>query len=484
MHERPPGRAAPEPAGLARDRYLGLGTTDTALALELYEGVASLPIVSPHGHVDAAIFVEPKARLDPPGRLFVSSDHYVTRMLYSQGLPLERLGLEPRDERAKQVEDRAIWQALCDNIHLFRGTPSGLWLRETLAGVFGVEERIGPDSAQRLYDRLEERLASPEFSPRALFERFGIETLATTDPPFSRLESHDRLAGEGWYGRIRPTFRPDAIVELRSPGWRQAIAKLEQASGREVGDYEGLIAALEQRRAAFRELGATASDHAATTAEVERLGSREAASIFRSALEGSVSEAEARRFAAHMLSEFAGMSAEDGLVMQLRVGSLRDHNTPLAARFGNDIGADIPIATDWTRGLRPLLGEHGNDASFRLILSTLDESTYSRELAPLAGHYPALRLASPWWFHDSPEGIRRYLERVTETAGIYNLAGFVDDAHVLPTIPARHDLWRRVTCGWLAGRVRAGLIEESEAPELARQLAYGLARSAFRLESL
>ncbi|MGZ4400059.1 MAG: glucuronate isomerase [Gaiellaceae bacterium] len=465
-----------------RDRYLSLAGAGTQLALELYEGVASLPIVSPHGHVDVAIFADPAARLDSPGRLFVTSDHYVTRMLYSQGVPLERLGLQSRHGAEAEVEDRAIWQALCDNIHLYRGTPTGLWLRETLATVFGVEERLGPETAGQIYDRLEEQLASPEFSPRALFERFGIETLATTDPAGSKLEDHKRLLDEGWDGRIRPTFRPDAVVDLLSPGWRRSLARLEEAADREIGDYTGLIAALEERRAAFRALGATATDHAATTAGTAPLSERQADSIFRSALRGTLSESAAPLFGAHMLREFARMSVDDGLVMQLRVGSLRDHNSPLARRFGNDIGGDIPIATDWTRDLRPLLNAFGNDLGFRLILSTLDESTYSRELAPLAGHYPAVRLGSPWWFHDSPEGMTRYLDRVAETAGIYNLAGFVDDAHTLPTIPARHDLWRRVTCAWLARKVSAGLIEESEAPELASELAYVLSRRAFRLE--
>jgi glucuronate isomerase len=476
------GARSGDGARLPRDRYLGLVATDTTLALELYEGVASLPIVSPHGHVDVAVFVDPAARLDPPGRLFVTSDHYVTRMLYSQGVPLERLGLRAQGEPLPETGDRAIWQALCDDIHLFAGTPSGLWLRETLAGVFGVEERLGPESAERIYDQVEEKLASPEFSPRALFERFGIETLATTDAPWSSLEGHRRLVEEGWQGRVRPTFRPDAIVDPLAADWRRLLAELEGAADREIGDYESFLSALEERRGAFRALGATATDHAALGAETIRLEPRKAASIFARGLEGSVSQAEARLFSAHMLSELARMSVEDGLVMQLRVGSLRDHNAPLARRFGHDIGADIPVQTDWTRGLRPLLDELGNDARFRLILSTLDESAYSRELAPLAGHYPAVRLASPWWFHDSPEGIVRYLDRVTETAGIYNLAGFVDDAHVLPTIPARHDLWRRRSCAWLARKVSAGLIEEAQAPALASELAYGLARRAFRLE--
>ena len=461
-------------ADLKADRYI----EGSGLGHDLYRGVADLPIVSPHGHVDAALFADPTARLDSPGRLFVTADHYVVRMLYSQGVPLERCGLG-----GGEVDDRAVWQLLADNIHLFALTPTGLWLRETLATVFGIEERLEPGGAEAIYARVEEQLATPAFAPRALLDRFRVECLATTDAAGSPLVEHRALAGSELGRRILPTFRPDAVVALDAPGWRDALAQLEAVADREVGDYATFVETLAERRVAFKALGATATDHAATSADTTRLSDREASSLFAAALAGTISGDDARRFEAHMLNEFARMSCDDGLVMQLHVGSLRDHNGPLAERFGRDIGGDIPVATDWTRGLRPLLEACGNDPAFRVVLYTLDESTYSRELAPLAGHYPAVLLGCPWWFHDSPAGIDRFLDRVTETAGLYNLAGFVDDARALTALPARHDLWRRRTCGWLARKVEAGFLGEEAARGLACELAYGLVRRAYRLAS-
>jgi glucuronate isomerase len=439
------------------DRYIEGGS----LGLDLYREVAGLPLVSPHGHIDVRLFSWPDARLEPPGRLFVTSDHYVVRMLHSQGVPLE----------ATRGEDRDVWQLLVDNADLFALTPSGLWLRETLAGVFGIHE-LTLDA----YDTIEAQLASDAFAPRALLDRFGVECLATTDPAGAPLDDHQDLAP-----RIRPTFRPDALVALDAPDWRGALAELGVAVGRELGDYESFLGALAERRDAFKALGATATDHAATSADTTRLANADAARLFALALAGEVSHGEARSFEAHMLNEFARMSLDDGLVMQLHIGSLRDHNAPLAARFGADLGADIPVPTDWTRGLRPLLEACGNDPRFTLILFTLDESTYSRELAPLAGHYPAVLLGCPWWFHDSPLGIDRFLDRVVETAGIRNLAGFVDDARALTALPARHDLWRRRTCGWLARRVAGGFASEDEARRIARELAYDLVTRAYRV---
>jgi glucuronate isomerase len=456
-------------ADLRPDRYLEA----SELGLELYRGVAELPIVSPHGHIDVRLLADPAARLDPPGRLFVTADHYVVRMLYSQGVPLERAGLGEA-----VVDDRAVWQLLADNVHLFALTPTGLWLRETLATVFGIEERLEPGSAEAIYARVEEQLATAAFTPRALLDRFCVECLSTTDSAGASLEDH-RVLG----GRVRPTFRPDAVVALDAVGWRNALSELEAAAGREIGDYPAFVEALAERRAAFKALGATATDHAATSVDTTRLSPGEASALFALALAGSVSPVEARRFEAHMLNEFARMSTDDGLVMQLHVGSLRDHNGPLAERFGRDIGGDIPVATDWTRGLRPMLEAYGNNPRFTLILFTLDESTYSRELAPLAGHYPVVLLGCPWWFHDSPAGIDRFLDRVVETAGIYNLAGFVDDARALTALPARHDLWRRRTCGWLARKVEGGFLDEDEAHRLAWELAYGLVLRAYRLDA-
>jgi glucuronate isomerase len=467
------------PTDLTPGRYIEGGSER---GLDLYRSVAELPIVSPHGHIDVRLFADPTTRLDPPGRLFVTTDHYVVRMLYSQGVPLERAGLRPRDGDDAVVDDRVVWQLLADNVHLFALTPTGLWLRETLATVFGIEEPLAASSAEKIYARVEEQLAMPAFAPRALLDRFNVECLATTDSAGSSLAEHRALAATEPGFRIRPTFRPDAVVTLDAARWLNALSELEHAADREIGDYASFVAALSERRVAFKALGATATDHAATSADTTRLGDREASAVFAAALAGSISHADARRFEAHMLNESARMSGDDGLVMQLHVGSLRDHNGPLAERFGRDIGADIPVATDWTRSLRPLLEACGNDPGFAVVLFTLDESAYSRELAPLAGHYPAVTLGCPWWFHDSPTGIDRFLDRVTETAGLYNLAGFVDDARALTALPARHDLWRRRTCGWLARKVEAGFLDEEEARHSAWELAYGLARRAYRLD--
>jgi glucuronate isomerase len=464
-------------ADLRPDRYVG----SSAIGSDLYRGVAELPIVSPHGHIDVRLLADPAARLDSPGRLFVTGDHYVVRMLYSQGVPLERAGLRPLDGSGTDVDDREIWQLLADNVHLFTLTPTGLWLRETLAMVFGIEEPFESATAQEIYARVEAQLASPAFAPQALLDRFHVENLSTTDAAGSSLDEHRALVDTQPGFRIRPTFRPDAVTALGASGWRSALSDLEAAADLEIGDYPSFIEALTERRAAFKELGATATDHAATGADTTRLADREAATLFAVALAGTVSHDDARRFEAHMLNESARMSSDDGLVMQLHLGSFRDHNGPLAERFGRDIGGDIPVATDWSRGLRPLLEAYGNDPRFAVILYTLDESTYSRELAPLAGHYPAVSLGCPWWFHDSPAGIDRFLDRVVGTAGVHNLAGFVDDARALTALPARHDLWRRRTCGWLARKVEAGFVDEEEAHRLARELAYGLVRRAYRL---
>ncbi len=465
---------------LSPDRCFAADPAQRRVARELYASVRGLPLLCPHGHVPPALLADPAAGFGTPAELFIIPDHYITRMLYSQGVPLEDLGVPARDGAPVEADHRKIWQRFAERFHLFRGTPSGLWLHAELVEVFGVEERLTGESAQRIYDHLEERLARPEYAPRALLERFNIALLATTDAAIDTLEHHRRLHADG-LTRVRPTFRPDAVVDIASPAWPAQIAALSQVSGVDVGDYASYIRALEQRRAFFKAMGALATDHAALTPYTARLSDGEAEAIFRRALAGEASEGDAARFTGHMLMEFARMSVEDGLVMQLHVGSLRNHNPAVFARFGLDKGADIPIATEWTRNLKPLLDAYGADPRFRLILFTLDESTYSRELAPLAGHYPALLLGPPWWFFDSVNGMRRYFDQVVETAGVYNLAGFNDDTRAFASIPARHDVWRRVSCDWLAGLVVQGLLAEDEAPELAYELAFGLARRAYRV---
>lgn len=463
------------------DRCFSPLLSQSSLARTIYEEIKDLPLVCPHGHVPPSLLANPDATLGSPAELFVIPDHYIFRMLYSQGIKLESLGVPSQDGTQVETDGRKIWQLFADNFYLFRATPTGLWIKDELINVFGISEKLTEESAQRIYDELEEKLAQPEFSPSALFKRFNIEVLTTTDAAHDTLSDHASMHEEG-FTSVRPTFRPDAVVNLDAPNWRQNIDKLSEVSGIEVKDYKSFIVALEQRRTFFKELGATATDHAALTAETKPLSDAEAETIFAKALSGKSETSDASRFTAHMLSQMARMSTEDGLVMQLHVGSRRNHNAQIFNTFGLDKGADIPVATEWTRSLEPLLNSYGNDERFKLILFTLDETTYSRELAPLAGHYPALRLGPPWWFFDSVKGMERYFDAVVETAGIYNLAGFNDDTRAFASIPARHDVWRRVCSNWLAGETLKGFIDDEEdAAEMARELAYGLAKKAYNL---
>ena len=451
------------------------------IAIELYESVADLPLICPHGHVDPGLFSDPAATFGSPADLFIIPDHYVTRMLYSQGIPLESLGVPRLDGGEVETDHRKIWRTFCENFHLFRGTPSAIWLTDELSRVFGIEEKPSGGNADRLYDLIAERLATPEFSPRALFERFQIEVLCTTDAATSKLEHHAAVRKSGWKERILPTFRPDVVTQLDSPAWRTQIERLAEASQIDITDYASYIRALEQRREYFRSMGAVATDHAALTADTFQMEPAEAETIFQQALRGDVSASESARFRAHMLMEMARMSIEDGLVMQLHPGSLRNHNEILFRRFGADIGGDIPVRTEYTRALRPLLNKYGNDTRLTLILFTLDESAYARELAPLAGHYPALKLGPPWWFFDSPNGMRRYFDQVMETAGLYNTAGFNDDTRAFCSIPARHDVWRRMSADWAAGLVARHVIDKADGLEMMMELAVGLAKRAYRL---
>lgn len=466
---------------LHEDRCFGPDARQIEVARELYRGARDLPLVCPHGHVDPRLFTDPDYHFGTPVDLLLIPDHYVFRMLYSQGVALEDLGIPRVDGGPVETDHRKIWQTFAEHYYLFRGTPTGLWLDQELAEVFGITGRLDGDSAQQIYDQIAEKLESPELRPRRLFERFNVEVLCTTDAATNTLEHHRAIRASGWGGDIRPTFRPDAVVNLDSPGWRQEIDRLSEVSGVAVTSYAAFIEALEQRRAFFKSLGAAATDHAALTPYTAPLSEREASAIFERALRGEASDEDARRFTGHMLIEMARMSTEDGLVMQLHIGSWRNHNPSIFERFGRDKGADIPIATEFTRNLRPLLDAFGNDPRLTLILFTLDETTYSRELAPLAGHYPALRLGPPWWFHDSLNGMQRFFEQVMETAGLYNTAGFNDDTRAFLSIPARHDVWRRASANWLAGLVVRHIIQEDDAHEMMHELAYGLAKRSYRL---
>ncbi|HTV01825.1 MAG TPA: glucuronate isomerase [Luteitalea sp.] len=460
-------------------RYFDPDPATRAIATALYERVASLPLVCPHGHVEPKLLATNEPFPDP-ATLLVIPDHYVTRMLYSQGIALERLGIPTRDGTAVETDPRKIWQLFADNFHLFRGTPSGAWLRHEFADVFGITDTLGSGNAMAVYDHIEQALSRPEFRPRAMYERFNIEVLCTTDAAGDTLEHHKAMRDEGW-GAVRPTFRPDMAVTLSHPSWRAEIDRIAAATGEAMTTYASFIRGLEARRAFFKSMGATATDHAVVVPYTERLSDQDAAALYDRALAGEASQVDSDRFGAHMLMELARMSVDDGLVMQLHPGSFRNHNTRVFERFGADRGCDIPVQTEYTRNLHALLNAYGNATGFTLVLFTLDETTYSRELAPLAGHYPAVVLGPPWWFHDSIEGMLRFRHAATETAGFYNTAGFNDDTRAFPSIPARHDVARRVDATFLAGLVTRHVLDEADAHEVVVDLTTRLVKKTYRL---
>jgi len=462
------------------DRYFDADPTIRGLARRLYRKVERLPLVCPHGHVDPRMLADNTPFPDPT-ELIIIPDHYIFRMFYSQGIALETLGVPTKDGTPVESDHRKIWQIFGDNFRLFRGTPTGCWVKHEFADVFGINEPLNSKSAMRIYDQIAEKLSQPEFLPRALYERFNIEVLVTTDGASDRLEYHSKIRESGWKGRVVPTFRPDKAVNILQSGWREEIRQLGQATGREIATFGEYLKALEERRRFFLCMGATATDQGVLEPYTNELPRSEVETIFTRALRGQATEDDARLFTGHMLMEMARMSVEDGLVMQVHAGSYRNHNDAIFEKFGLDKGCDIPVTCEFTRNLRPLLNKYGNEPNFTLVLFTLDESTYSRELAPLAGHYPAVKLGPAWWFHDSREGMTRFRKRVTETAGIYNTVGFNDDTRAFPSIPARHDLSRRVDCNFLATLTAEHVIEIDEAEEMAVDLAYNLVKAAYKL---
>jgi glucuronate isomerase len=461
---------------LNEDRLFPAEPTTRSIARRLYLSIRGLPILSPHGHTNPRWFAENEPFPDPT-QLFVVPDHYVLRMLYSQGIPLEQLAIE-----STSLEDsKRVWRIFAQHYYLFRGTPTRLWLDFAFQQLFGLDARLTPANADEYYDSISEKLKTPAFRPRSLFERFQLELLATTDSPLDSLAHHEAIRASGFRGRIIPTFRPDPVVDPDFPGFKENLARLAQITGVDTSNWDGYVSALRQRRLQFKALGCTATDHGHPTAATADLASDSAARLFHKVASGSGDADEHELFRAQMLTEMAAMSLDDGLVMQIHPGILRNHNTRLFQRFGPDVGADIPTPTDYVHALRPLLDRFGNEPRLTIILFTLDESTYSRELAPLAGHYPCLRLGPAWWFHDSPEGMTRFREYTTETAGFYNTVGFNDDARAFLSLPARHDVARRIDCSFLARLVAEHRIDEDEAYEIAADLAYGLARKAYRL---
>ncbi|HQU50452.1 MAG TPA: glucuronate isomerase [Casimicrobiaceae bacterium] len=462
------------------DRLFPADPSTRAIARDLYAGVKDLPIVSPHGHTDPAWFAgdEPFANASA---LFITPDHYVFRMLYSQGVPLEALGIPRRDGGPVETDARKIWRTFASHWPLFRGTPTRLWLDHAFHDVFGIRERLESANADAIFDRINEQLATPAFRPRALFERFRIEVLATTESPLDDLAQHAKIRASGWTGRVVTAYRPDPVVDPEFDGFRDNVLRLGELTREDATTWNGYLAAHRSRRTFFASMGATSTDHGHPSARTADLGPAACQRLLDRALAGTASAEEAETFRAQMLTEMAKMSVDDGLVMQVHPGSFRNHNPALFSAFGRDKGADIPMRTDYVRALKPLLDRVGNERGLTLILFTLDETAYARELAPLAGHYPALRLGPAWWFHDSPEGMLRYREQTTETAGFCNTVGFNDDTRAFLSIPARHDVARRIDCRYLATLVAEHRMDIDEARALAPDLAYALAKRTYRL---
>ena len=466
--------------GLHADRLFPADVNSREIARLLYQQVKDLPIISPHGHTDPRWFAQNK-NFDNATDLLIKPDHYLLRMLYSQGISLEQLGIQGNSKTPAETDPAKIWQLFADNYYLFRGTPTRLWSDYVFAEVFGMELALNSDTAQDYFTNINKQLASPAFKPRALFERFNIEVLATTESPLDSLQYHHEIIQSDWVGRVITSFRPDPVVDPEFEGFSENVQRLGALCNQDVSSYSGYLDALAQRRQFFIEHGATATDHGHPSAATADLSVSEAEALYQTVIAGDVTPAQAELFRAQMLTEMAKMSIDDGLVMQIHPGVYRNHNASLFSDFGRDKGADIPLQTEYVKALRPLLNKYGNDSRLSIIVFTLDETSYSRELAPLAGHYPALKVGPAWWFHDSPEGMRRYREQVTETAGFYNTVGFNDDTRAFLSIPARHDVARRVDCAFLAQLVALHRMSETEAAETAIDLSYNLAKQAYKL---
>ena len=451
-----------------------------SLARSFYETVADLPIVSPHGHTDPRWYALNEPFSDP-AQLLIVPDHYIFRMLFSQGVALDDLGVGRLDGGPVETDGRRIWRLFAENYRLFRGTPTRLWIDHVLSSLFGIDEPLCAESADRTYDRIAESLAKPEFRPRALFERFNIEAIATTEGALDDLRWHRMIRDSGWQGRVLTAYRPDAVVDPDFDDFSANLDRLGELTGEDTGSWAGYLAAHRKRRAFFISFGATSSDHGHPTADSANLGNAEAARLFDRVRTGRADAREKNLFRGQMLTEMAKMSLDDRLVLQIHPGSWRNHSPAVMARYGRDKGFDIPTRTDYVAALKPLLDAVGLERDLTIVLFTLDESAYSRELAPLAGVYPALRLGPAWWFYDSPEGMRRFRELTTETAGFYNTVGFNDDTRAFPSIPARHDIARRVDCVFLARLVSEHRLRREEAVELASELAYSLAKKTYRL---
>lgn len=469
-----------KPINFHPDRLFPAAPSTRDIARKLYNEIKSLPIVSPHGHTDPEWFAS-NLNFSNPAELLIKPDHYVFRMLYSQGVSLESIGLRNREGVPSETDPKKIWQIFADHYYLFRGTPSQMWMDYVFHEVFGIQHALTSATANDIYNSINEQLATDAFKPRTLFERFNIELIATTESPLDNLAHHKTIQESEWSGQVITAFRPDPVVDPEFEGFNTNVDKLGEITGEDVSSFSGYLRALANRRAYFKRYGATSTDHGHPSAFTADLSDVEKEQLYQKVRSGNFIAQQAELFRGQMLTEMAAMSVEDGLVMQIHPGCFRNHNNKIFTQFGRDKGADLPLATEYVHNLKALLDKFGNSPQLSIILFTLDETSYSRELAPLAGHYPALKLGPAWWFHDSPEGMRRYRQQVTETAGFYNTVGFNDDTRAFLSIPARHDVARRMDCGFLAELVADHRLSESDAFELAVDLTYNLVKKAYKL---
>jgi glucuronate isomerase len=463
-------------------RYLVSDPVSGPVARELFASTASLPLVCPHGHVDPLLFSDPNYHFTDPVKLMIQPDHYVLRILHSQGVPYQKLGIPVKGEAPVEEDPRKIWQIFADHFYCYAATPTGLWIKDEMADVFGIEEKLTGKNAQAIYTAVQNQLNASDFTPRKLYERFNIAVLCTTDAASDSLQQHQKIASSAWTGHILPTFRSDTIVHIERPIWVEEIAALGNAASTPVEHFNGYLQAIESRRGYFKHMGATATDLAVVSAETAVISAAEMEALYQKGLQRRITDEESARFISGMVVELARMSTEDGLVMQLHVGSYRNHDTSLFENAGPDLGADFPVPLTFTRPLQPLLNRFGNHPNFHLILFTLDETTYARELAPLASYYPSVKLGPPWWFHDNLNGMQRFFEQAIDSGGLYNTVGFNDDTRAFLSIPARHDVWRRASANWLAGLLVRHIVDETSAYEMMKALACGLALKAYQLE--
>lgn len=464
------------------DKYFTADPAQLSLARALYQSASRLPLVCPHGHVDPLLFADTEYHFGNPVELMILPDHYVLRVLHAHGVSYNDLGVLKLKGSATARDPHQVWQIFADHFYLYASTPTGIWIRDELSDVFGIAEPLNAKNAQAIYDAVQKALTSAEFTPRSLYKRFNIAVLSTTDGASDDLALHRRIKASGWQGNVLPTFRADTITNIDQPAWITEVEKLSTASKVQINSFATFVQAIESRRAWFIENGATATDLAVVEATSAEVPAAEMEQLFQKGLSGKISASESKRFVAGMLMELARMSSEDGLVMQLHVGSSRNHDRALFEQYGPDLGADFPIQVEFTRALQPLLNRFGNHPNFSLILFTLDESTYARELAPLASYYPSVKLGPPWWFHDSLNGMQRFFDQAIDSAGLYKTVGFNDDTRAFLSIPARHDVWRRASANWLAGLTIRKVVSEEEAAMMMKALCSGLALKAYKLE--